>query len=177
MEQQRSTSEISRDQQSLISLIETAVTAALEHQERVFNTKLNEITRKLQTLPSPEIEQYEEMDIDECIRCDEPLDIIKSIPKFDGKQINEGNFHQGGSPHFTKKQGYVNHNHQRDTGSSRQKPKDLLTYKGHEPMEVDPSMSKFRQPTNFRSVKSSQSRQGLNHITQGIESDYQDNDN
>ncbi len=73
-----------------------AVKAALEHQSTVFEQKLSDTThymlRQIDTISikseTPKVVVYEAAKVIPGITCDEPLDIVKSIPEFDGKQEN-----------------------------------------------------------------------------------------
>ncbi|KAH8394466.1 hypothetical protein KR222_010964, partial [Zaprionus bogoriensis] len=81
-------------QTELTVLVETAVKAALAYQatemRREFDAKLSAVTQQLGNLKNvtPEVEVYERIRIISGVGCDESLDIVKSIPDFDGKQDN-----------------------------------------------------------------------------------------
>ncbi|KAH8405451.1 hypothetical protein KR222_003593, partial [Zaprionus bogoriensis] len=76
--------------QHVVHLIESAIRAALEHQAKEFDAKLNAITKQMREMQStvPEVQTYEKIRIEGNVECNEPLDIVKSIPEFDGKQEN-----------------------------------------------------------------------------------------
>lgn len=80
-------------QATQIANMEAAISDALQKQQKLFNEKLALIMGELESLKTkddvPKIERYEEIKLEpERVRCDEPLDMVKSVPEFDGKQEN-----------------------------------------------------------------------------------------
>jgi len=71
-----------------IANMEAAINAALEGKQRLFDEKLGTIVRELDRLKvkTSKIETFKEIIVTQGVDCNEPLDIIKSVPKFDGKQ-------------------------------------------------------------------------------------------
>ncbi|KAH8351721.1 hypothetical protein KR084_005478, partial [Drosophila pseudotakahashii] len=69
-------------------MFEVAVQTALNQQAQVFETKIRELSEQINGLrvTSPTVEEYEKISIIEGIKCDEPLDVEKSLPEFDGRQ-------------------------------------------------------------------------------------------
>lgn len=68
------------------SLLEAAVRSATEAQKREFDRKFEELSQKFSNLSTNnlEIEPYKEVEIQENIACNIPLDVVKSLPEFDG---------------------------------------------------------------------------------------------
>ena len=73
------------NQQQITELIVSAVGAAISAKKTEFEAKLSQITGKLEGLEVPHIEEYKEITINNSIRCDESLDLVKTLPEFDGK--------------------------------------------------------------------------------------------
>jgi len=71
-----------------IANMEAAINATLERHQRLFDDKLGTIVRELDRLKvkAPKIETFKEINITPGVECNEPLDIIKSVPEFNGKQ-------------------------------------------------------------------------------------------
>lgn len=69
------------------SLLEAAVRAATEAQQIEFGKRLEELTNRIDLLAtqSVTVEKYEEAKILDTITCSESLDVVKSIPEFEGK--------------------------------------------------------------------------------------------
>lgn len=76
-------------EQQLKSL-EEQMRASLACQAQLFEQKLAAVTQQLNSLRAvaPEVEIYQATEIIRGKSCDEPLDIVKSLPEFDGKQDN-----------------------------------------------------------------------------------------
>ena len=68
------------------TLLTCAINAALEAQKKDFDAKISNLVGKISSLEvkTPTIEKYEEIKIFSSIPCDESLDIVKSIPEFNG---------------------------------------------------------------------------------------------
>lgn len=64
--------------------------AGLEQQTRLFEEKIASLTNQLSKtrVSAPQIEIFQEVEIVPGARCDEPLDVAKSIPEFDEKIEN-----------------------------------------------------------------------------------------
>lgn len=68
------------------ALMTGAVQSALETQQRIYNQRLEELSQKIDNVSlKAEVETYEEVQIVDGKKCDESLDVIKSIPEFEGK--------------------------------------------------------------------------------------------
>lgn len=72
----------------LKALIDSAVCTALAVQRKSFEEQLTTISQRINDLKvsAPEVETYKEIEILPGEQCNEPLDIVKSLPDFDGKQ-------------------------------------------------------------------------------------------
>lgn len=71
----------------LKAIVESAVSSALVVQERQFEVKLEELGKRVTELSVnvPEVEKYEDAVIRGDVLCRETLDIVKSLPEFEGK--------------------------------------------------------------------------------------------
>lgn len=71
-------------------IVESAVRVATQAQKTEFDKKLEELSRRVASLPTgkTEVKVYEEAKIFSSITCDEPLDVVKSLPDFEGKIEN-----------------------------------------------------------------------------------------
>jgi len=76
-----------------VARMEAKVQAALEQQARIFEEKKLSKAR----VSAPQIEIFQEVEIVPGTRCDEPLDVAKSIPEFDGKIDNYVSWRQAAS--------------------------------------------------------------------------------
>jgi len=77
---------LSADQ--LKAIVESAVAGAIASQKSIFDKQLQEISARIEkiTVNTPEVETYKDAEIIPGVRCTEPLDIVKSLPDFDGKR-------------------------------------------------------------------------------------------
>jgi len=73
-----------------IASMEAAIASALQRQQELFDEKLAIIMGELCSLKdkSPKIQTFLEIKIEPGKECSEPLDMVKSVPEFDGKQEN-----------------------------------------------------------------------------------------
>jgi len=62
--------------------MEAAVNSALEHQQKIFSDKLKEVENRQRIREGGPLVVYEQLPRNAAI----PLDLVKSIPSFDGKQ-------------------------------------------------------------------------------------------
>lgn len=69
------------------TLVDSAIQAALAVQRQTFEQQLKVIENRFNdfTVSTPEVETYKEISIIPGVKCDESLDIIKSLPDFEGK--------------------------------------------------------------------------------------------
>lgn len=69
-------------------LVETAIGAALRSQKQTFDKQIEELNKKFSDIVvrTPEVVPYKDVEIRTGIQCDESLEIVKSLPEFDGKQ-------------------------------------------------------------------------------------------
>lgn len=88
--QQESTMNIDANQ--LSAIIDGAVRSALAEQEnrlkQEFRAEVDAIKQQVNSLQidTPQVEVYSRISIDPAVRCEVKLDIVKSIPEFDGEQ-------------------------------------------------------------------------------------------
>lgn len=96
-------------------LIDTAIAAALSSQKTEFERQIEQIKTRFDsfTVSTPEVETFKEIEIIPGTQCDESLDVIKSLPDFEGKHENYVSWrqaahiaykifepHQGSSKHY-----------------------------------------------------------------------------
>ena len=76
--------------------METAICAALKSQKQTFDKQIEELNRKFKhvLVRTPEVIPYKDVEIGPGIQRDESLDIVKSLPKFDGKQERDVSWRQ-----------------------------------------------------------------------------------
>lgn len=70
------------------SLVQAAVAQALAQQQVSFQAQLTAVQEQITSLrvDAPQVEVFQRISVDPTVRCDIPLDLIKSIPEFDGTQ-------------------------------------------------------------------------------------------
>lgn len=68
-------------------LVDIAISAALKVQREEFERQIDDIKNKFNTfsVSTPEIESYRDIEIIPGSQCDESLDVVKSLPDFEGK--------------------------------------------------------------------------------------------
>jgi len=73
--------------EQLKAIVEGAVASALALQERSFEQKLLDVQKRLGgvNINTPEVEAYRDAEIRISVSCSETLDIMKSLPDFEGK--------------------------------------------------------------------------------------------
>lgn len=71
------------DPQVLADLVKGAVEGALAAQAAQFEERLKTVEDRYSTV-SPEVECYEDATINPAVRCEEPLDVMKSLPTYTG---------------------------------------------------------------------------------------------
>lgn len=96
-------------------LIDTAIVSALRIQREAFEKQLEEVKHRFDnfTVSTSEVETYKEIEIISGRQCDESLDVVKSLPDFEGKHENYVSWrqaahtayrifepHQGSSKHY-----------------------------------------------------------------------------
>ena len=69
------------------TLINRAVFAATQNQAKIFNEKISELNTKRSALQvtTGDVEEFKEIIIDPSVVCNESLDLVKSLPEFEGK--------------------------------------------------------------------------------------------
>lgn len=80
-------SEMAITPDQLKTIVDTAITAALRVQKQSFEKQIEDLVKRVNdvTIKAPEIETFEEIQIIPGRSCDESLDVIKSLPDFEGK--------------------------------------------------------------------------------------------
>lgn len=68
-------------------ILESAVRIATQAQKAEFEKQIEELSQRIASIPSgkPEVKTYEEAKLYSAIKCEETLDVVKSLPDFDGK--------------------------------------------------------------------------------------------
>lgn len=99
------TDQVVMDNATLSSIIEAAVTAALNAQQLRVNEQIEELrcsigATAIAAIATPEIERYEDCKINRSVTCDDSLDVIKSIPDFSGDKLQYNNFREAATSAF-----------------------------------------------------------------------------
>ena len=73
--------------ESILVLVDSAISAALKVQRQQFEKQISDIDNKLEkfSLSTPEVAPYKDVEINKEIRCDESLEVVKSLPDIEGK--------------------------------------------------------------------------------------------
>lgn len=73
--------------EQLRAMVEVAINSALRSQKTVFEKQIEDLNRKFNecVVQTPTIETYRDIEIIPGRQCDETLDIVKSLPDFEGK--------------------------------------------------------------------------------------------
>lgn len=80
---------IEMNTEQITSVIQNSIAAALQIQKREFEEKVESLTRQFTEITSGNsVETYTEAQINPNIKCEECLDVVKSLPEFDGQQNN-----------------------------------------------------------------------------------------
>lgn len=67
------------------SLLTTAIAQATEQTRQSFQATIDDLTSRLANIENPlQVEEYKPVEIMEGVECNEPLDIVKSLPEFNG---------------------------------------------------------------------------------------------
>ena len=76
------------DASQLEAIVRGTATSALAAQKVDFDAKLLELNSRIAgiSMSTSPVEVYKEIEIRPNITCDEPLDVVKSLPDFEGKQ-------------------------------------------------------------------------------------------
>ena len=74
------------DATTLQTLLNIAVQQAIERTRQNFKSAIGNLTRRINVLEPPSNKvTYEEITITPGVECNEPLDIVKSVPEFKGE--------------------------------------------------------------------------------------------
>lgn len=78
------------DSNQLTALVQAAMTGALQQQREDFERKISRLTDQIGKLSTTgkTPTTYEPVKIIANVRCEEPLDLVKSLPEFDGQVSN-----------------------------------------------------------------------------------------
>lgn len=77
--------ETKMDPNVLQNIVTSAVNAVVEQTKRDFEATVKSLTERLNLLETPKkVEEFSSVEIVDGVECDEPLDIVKSIPEFSG---------------------------------------------------------------------------------------------
>lgn len=74
--------------EQLRAIVDVAISSALKTQQKNFEKQVEDLNKKFNecVLQTPEVETYADIEIVTGRQCDAPLDIVKSLPDFEGKQ-------------------------------------------------------------------------------------------
>lgn len=136
---------MSFNQSDMKTLLEFAVNSALENQARVFEQKLLEMENKFRrTLVSaPEVEVFTDAVITPGVKCDETLDIVKSLPDFEGKIETYVSWRKAAHTAYKIFENYVGSSkHYQALGIIRNKIKG----------PADMVLSSYDTPLNFKAI-------------------------
>jgi len=86
---------ISKSNSDISEIVRAAVQVELNTQAQALEQKGSI------SLTNSEVKAYQDISIDNSVKCEEPLDIIKSIPEFDGKQENYVSWRQAANAAYT----------------------------------------------------------------------------
>lgn len=82
----RKTRQETMDEQALQAIVNGAVTQATERTRSEFRNIVDQLNARIDALQPPSAaEEYKDIEIIEGVECDEPLDIVKSLPEFKGE--------------------------------------------------------------------------------------------
>jgi len=94
---------ISMSNSDISEIVRSAVQAALNIQAQALEKKFQELEGRIGaiSLTNTEVKAYGTISVDNSVKCEEPLDIVKSIPEFDGKQENYVSWRQAANAAYT----------------------------------------------------------------------------
>ena len=83
-----SNQELKMDSEAVQALLATAIFQATEQTPKIFQNSIDELTKRFSVLETPyRVEECKPIEIIPGLVCNESLDIVKSIPKFDGNSV------------------------------------------------------------------------------------------
>jgi len=141
----KETNKMNLDPESLQILIETAVNAVLVHQAKNFEEKLKIVEGKFEStqIVAPEVEIFKDAEIDVSVKCDETLDVVKSIPNFEGKHETYVSWRKSAHTAYKIFEPYQKSSkHYQALAIKRNKIKD----------PADTVLSSYNTPLNFKAI-------------------------
>lgn len=79
------------DPQQLQQIVESAVASALTVQATQFNAKIRDLSDRLEraaTISAPQVKSFDPVQIDRSVKCEDTLDVVKSLVDFSGDNDN-----------------------------------------------------------------------------------------
>jgi len=131
--------------EQLKAIVESAVASALALQERSFDQKLLEVQKRLGgvNISTPEVETYRDAEIRISVLCSETLDIMKSLPDFEGKNETYVSWRKAAHTAYKVYEKYDGSSkHYQALGILRNKIKG----------SADMVLSSFDTPLNFKAI-------------------------
>lgn len=131
--------------EQLKAIVEAAVSSALAVQEQSFNQKLQDIKEHLGrvNIGTPEVETYKDAEIRITVMCHETLDIMKSLPDFEGKNETYVSWRKAAHTAYKVYEKYEGSSkHYQALGIMRNKIKG----------SADMILSSFDTPLNFKAI-------------------------
>lgn len=131
--------------QQLQEIIQSAVAGALAAQATLFDQKLSEATQKFvaTNINAPPVEVYLPVTINSAIKCDEGLDVVKSLPEFLGDKKHYVSWRQAAHTAYELFAGYAGSSkHYQAVAIIRNKIKGM----------ADGTLTSFSTPLNFNAI-------------------------
>lgn len=82
---------VAMDPHQLKQIMESAISSALSVQAEQFNAKIQDLTDRLErasSISAPQVISYEPVTIDRSVKCEDTLDVVKSLVDFSGDHDN-----------------------------------------------------------------------------------------
>lgn len=136
---------MSLSNEQLRAIVEGAVTSALRTQKENFDQKLRDIEQRIGSVQvnTPEVETFKEAEIRASVICNETLDIMKSLPEFEGKNETYVSWRKAAHTAYKVYEKYDGSSkHYQALGILRNKIKNA----------ADMVLSSFDTPLNFRAI-------------------------
>ena len=131
--------------EQLRAIVEAAVSSALAAQEKSFNEKLQEIKQGFQkvSVGTPSIEVYKDAEIRASVVCVETLDVMKTLPEFEGKNETYVSWRKAAHAAYKVFENF--------DGSSKHY-QALVILKNKIKGPADTVLSSFDTPLNFKAI-------------------------
>lgn len=132
------------DANQVKTLVQAAVTGALQQQQEAFEQKLTRLTEQITNLTTVKKPQtYEAVKITTNVKCEEPLDLVKSLPEFDGQVSTYVSWRQAAHTAYEVFRGYQGSSrHYQAVGIIRNKLKG----------SADAVLASFNTVLNFEAI-------------------------